>query len=103
MLVVSPDFRAFFPFVTLADVSPGLSVEYVGEAGVASREKTGVLNSPSTEGAFELSRVTELSLSFEYLFATGGGIPVIFFSGEPGNKRGGHETMSDTVMDVTRR
>jgi hypothetical protein len=78
-------------------------VEYVGEPGVASREKTGVLDSPSTEGAFELSRVAELSLSFEDFFAAGGGIPVIFFSGEPEEKGEGGETMRDTAIGVTHR
>lgn len=73
----------FFPFVTLTDVALGLSVEDVGETGLASGEKTDILDSLSTEGALELSRVSELSLSFEDFFDAGGGMSVMFFSGEP--------------------
>ena len=69
--------------MTLTDVALGLSVEDVGEMGVASGEKTDILDSLSTEGALELSRVIEVSLSFEDFFDAGGGISVIFFSGEP--------------------
>lgn len=65
------------------DVALGLSVEDVGETGVASGEKTDILDSLSTDGALELSRVIEFSLSFEDFFDAGGGISVIFFSGEP--------------------
>ena len=89
MLVVGPDFWVFLPFVTLTEVALGLSAEDVGETGVASGEKTDILDSLSTEGALELSRAMELSLSFEDFFDAGGGISVTFFSGEP-EKRGKH-------------
>ena len=75
----------FLPFVTLTDVALGLSIEDVGETGVASGEKTDILDSLSTDGALELSRVIEFSLSFEDFLDAGGGISVIFFSGEPEN------------------
>jgi len=73
----------FLPFVTLTDVALGLSAEEVGETGLASGEKTDILDSLSMEGAIELSRVIELSLSFEDFVDVGGGISVIFFNGEP--------------------
>jgi hypothetical protein len=73
----------FLPFVTLTGVALGLSADDVGETGVASGEKTDILDSLSTEGALELSRVMELSLSLEDFFDAGGGISVICFSGEP--------------------
>ena len=74
----------------MTDVALGLSVEEVGETG--SGEKTDILDSLSTEGALELSRVIDLSLSFEDFFDAGGGISVIFFSGEP-EKEEVHEVM----------
>lgn len=55
----------------------------MGETGLASGEKTDILDSLSMEGAIELSRVTELSLSFEDFVDAGGGISVTFFNGEP--------------------
>jgi len=61
----------------------GLSLEDAGDTGDASGEKIDILDSLSTEGALELSRVMELSLSFEDFFDAGGGISVTFFSGEP--------------------
>lgn len=64
-------------------VALGLSADDVGETGVASGEKTDILDSLSTEGPLELSRVTDLSLSFEDFFEAGGGISVMCFSGEP--------------------
>lgn len=64
-------------------VALGLSAEDVGETGVASGEKTDILDSLSMEGALELSRVIELSLSFEDFFDAGGGMSVMCFSGEP--------------------
>jgi len=73
----------FLPFVTLTEAALGLSVEDVGEKGVASGEKNDILDSLSMDGALELSRVIEFSLSFEDFFDAGGGISVIFFSGEP--------------------
>jgi len=85
----------FLPFVTLTDVALGLSVEDVGETGVASGEKTDILDSLSMDGALELSRVIEFSLSFEDFFDAGGGISVIFFSGEP-EKGEVHETTVNT-------
>lgn len=63
----------------------------MGETGDASGEKTDILDSLSMDGAFELSRVIEFSLSFEDFFDAGGGISVIFFSGEP-EKGKVHET-----------
>ena len=74
----------------MTDVALGLSVEEVGETG--SGEKTDILDSLSTEGALELSRVIDLSLSFEDFFDAGGGISVMFFSGEP-EKEEVHEVM----------
>ena len=65
-------------------------MEEAGETG--SGEKTDILDSLSTEGALELSRVIDLSLSFEDFFDAGGGISVIFFSGEP-EKEEVHEVM----------
>lgn len=61
----------------------------MGETGVASGEKTDILDSLSTEGALELSRVIELPLNFEDFFDAGGGISVMCFSGEPEKKREG--------------
>jgi hypothetical protein len=58
-------------------------MEDVGETGVASGEKTDILDSLSMEGALEPSRVMELSLSFEDFLDAGGGMSVTFFSGEP--------------------
>jgi len=87
----------FLPFVTLTEVALGLSVEDVGETGVASGEKPEILDSLSTEGALELSRVMELSLSFEDFFDAGGGISVTFFSGEPEQGKA-HETTVHTVI-----
>jgi hypothetical protein len=83
MLFVAPDFWSPLPFVTLLDVAPGLSTEEAGETGDASGEKTDILDSLSMDGAIELSRVTELSVSLEDFFDAGGGMSVIFFSGEP--------------------
>ena len=60
----------------------------MGETGDASGEKTDILDS---EGALELSRVMEFSLSFEDFFDAGGGISVTFFSGEPEQGKA-HET-----------
>lgn len=77
----------FLPFVALTGAAAGLSAEDVGETGVASGEKTDILDSLSMEGALELSRVIELSLSFEDFFDAGGGISVTFFSGEPEKER----------------
>lgn len=74
----------------MTDVALGLSVEEAGETG--SGEKTDILDSLSTEGALELSRVIDLSLSFEDFFDAGGGISVMFFSGEP-EKEEVHEVM----------
>ena len=91
MLLVAPDFWLFLPFVTLTEVVLGPSMEDVGETGVASGEKIDILDSLSTEGALELSRVMERSLSFEDFLDAGGGISVTFFSGEP-EKRRIHET-----------
>lgn len=65
-------------------------MEEAGETG--SGEKTDILDSLSTEGALELSRVIDLSLSFEDFFDAGGGISVMFFSGEP-EKEEVHEVM----------
>ena len=79
----------------MTDVALGLSVEEVGETG--SGEKTDILDSLSTEGALELSRVIDLSLSFEDFFDAGGGISVIFFSGEP-KKEEVHEVMVNAEM-----
>ena len=79
----------------MTDVALGLSVEEVGETG--SGEKTDILDSLSTEGALELSRVIDLSLSFEDFFDAGGGISVIFFSGEP-EKEEVHEVMVNAEM-----
>lgn len=76
-------FWVFLPLVTLTMLAPGPSMEDVGETGVASGEKTDILDSLSMEGALELSRVMELSLSFEDFFDAGGGMSVTFFSGEP--------------------
>ena len=67
----------------------------MGETG--SGEKTDILDSLSTEGALELSRVIDLSLSFEDFFDAGGGISVIFFSGEP-EKEEVHEVMVNAEM-----
>lgn len=61
-------------------------MEDVGETGVSSGEKPDILDSLSTEGALELSRVMDLSLSFEDFFDAGGGMSVTFFSGEPENR-----------------
>lgn len=90
MLLVVPDFWLFLPFVTLTEVVLGPSTEDVGETGVGSGEKPDILDSLSIEGALELSRVMELSLSFEDFLDAGGGMSVIFFSGEP-EKRKAHE------------
>ena len=79
----------------MTDVALGLSVEEVGETG--SGEKTDILDSLSTEGALELSRVIDLSLSFEDFFDAGGGISVMFFSGEP-EKEEVHEVMVNAEM-----
>ena len=65
-------------------------MEDVGETGVASGEKNDILDSLSTEGALDVSRVIDLSLSFEDFFDAGGGISVTFLSGEP-EKGKGHE------------
>lgn len=89
MLLVAPDFWLFLPFVTLTEAVLGPSMEDAGETGVASGEKTDILDSLSMEGALELSRVMELSLNFEDFLDAGGGMSVTFFSGEP--KKG--ETM----------
>ena len=72
-------------------------MEEVGETGVASGEKTDILDSLSIEGALELSLVMDLSLSFEDFFDAGGGISVTFFSGEP-KKWETHETRFNVGM-----
>jgi len=72
-------------------------MEDAGETGVASGEKTDILDSLSMEGALELSRVMELSLSledFEDFLDAGGGMSVTFFSGEP-EEGESHETSFD--------
>jgi hypothetical protein len=97
MLPLASDFWVFFPFDTLTDVALGLSVEDVGETGVASGEKTYILDSLSMEGALELSRVVELSLSFEDFLDAGGGISVTFFRGEP-EKGKADETITKTEI-----
>lgn len=75
-------------------------MEDAGETGVTSGEKTDILDSLSTEGALELSRVIELSRSFEAFFDAGGGISVICFSGEP-ERSGDMRSLSAMIAMIT--